>query len=118
MIKDIRKMFRRKAEITEQRFLVNVIFASDKNVGRRLRIKALGIRIKIIVGNPITYCEVTRKYSNECNTSISICNPKDTYNWKICVKEAFAHAIKDFNVTDRRYLYFKLFQKYPELKEM
>lgn len=110
------KLLKSRAKPKKEFFVVNLTIRNDPNIGRRLKFKVLTMRVKIVVGNPVTYCVITEKDGVDCCRAISICNPKDKYNWKIGVKEAFANAISDFPASDRKLFYFHLFKKYPELK--
>lgn len=84
--------------------------------GRRLKFSVGHNHIEIIIGNPICVAINFNEVDGNYDSSHSICNPKDQYDWKKGAIQAFTNLINDYQI-DRSEWFNKLFKKYPELKE-
>ena len=84
----------------------------------RLRFKVDGRRFEIIIGNPVTQCDMRDGKYTHYSAVTSVCNPKDTYNWKrgaIVALENFADQ-HHFDRDLRKQCFESMFKKYPELR--
>jgi len=84
----------------------------------RLRFKVDGRRFEIIIGNPVTQCDMRDGKYTHYNAVNSVCNPKDTYNWKRGAIVALENFVDQHHLGhDLSKLCFEsMFKKYPELR--
>ena len=84
----------------------------------RLHFKVDGRRFEIIIGNPVTQCDMRDGKYTHYSAVTSVCNPKDTYNWKrgvIIALENFTDQ-NHFDRDLRKQCFDSMFKKYPELR--
>ena len=90
-------------------------------IGKRLKFSVGHNRVEIIVGNPVTVCELYNQYlfGEEHNVmfAYSICSKKDTYNWKTGVIKSLDNFCdwNEFSQYSRRQFKKALAKKYPEV---
>ena len=84
----------------------------------RLRFNVDHRRFEIIIGNPVTQCDMREGKYTHYNAVNSVCNPKDTYNWKRAAIVALENFVDQHHLGhDLSKLCFEsMFKKYPELK--
>lgn len=88
-------------------------------IGRRLKFSVGHNHITIIVGNPVTYIQnfniTTEDKFGDTDWSVSVCSPKDIYNWKIGVIKALDNLCENYSKDLRRDLRKAMAKKYPEV---
>ena len=111
------------ADVWQQRLICvqKDLMDATEMIGKRLKFSVNHQHILVIIGNPVTYCSVSYSCKGkpiEVYPSLSVCNPKDEYNWKIGVIQAVENMCKywigDKDIT--KSIFDALFNKYPELK--
>ena len=91
----------------------------DQNsiIGKRLKFNVGHNHIKIIIGNPATYCENYESDNKRIGWSVSLCSHRDVYNWKTGVIQSLDNLCeeKKYSQKLRRELMQALAKKYPEV---
>jgi hypothetical protein len=95
------------------------VLYENATLGRRLKFSVGHNHIEIIVGNPMCIAKNYIHKIGGAEASVSVCNPKDTYNWKTGVIQALENLCEDcgYSKESRRDLRKALAKKYPEVFE-
>jgi hypothetical protein len=95
----------------------DIMDEEEKIIGKRIKFSVGHNHIKIIIGNPATYCENYESDKYRIGWSVSLCSHKDVYNWKTGVIKSLDNLCNEKKYTQklRRDLRKALAKKYPEV---
>lgn len=95
------------------------VFVDYTRPPSRLRFSVGHNHVEIIIGKPVCLCKMHPATCSNYYAIASVCNPKDTYNWKTGAVQSLTNFLDFISASreERGRYYAALFKKYPELKK-